>query len=304
MERAQAQRSITLAADIGKFVQASPAWTDGLTQKQDFYSKLDATEDDVTDLMGAVLKQPPNNIEECVEHAALPEQSFGAMRKRLLANKSSTPDTLPASSSSQPHPREMTDVQTGWGYLLRQLRQAGKQHVQWRLHDTSKSGITGHSGKVSYCFSAASMKAWPQVVALAELKTSLHTESLYTECIGQLSARCEDLFFHQPLRKFMIVVAGGAAELEVLAFFRNYTLLRSGVLPLSFDVESEGLRWLCKVVLSSFHALGFTPDLRPLTQNTPQGWCGLLVKHDMVALVVSPRALVVVQAFLLMTLYV
>lgn len=110
--------------------------------------------------MDAVLEKLPNTIEECVQREALPEQSSGTKRKRLPANMSSPSDTSSESSSSQPPSRALTEaeVRKGLYHLLKQLQQAGKQHVEWHLHDTSKSGITGHGSKVDYCFMASSMK--------------------------------------------------------------------------------------------------------------------------------------------------
>lgn len=291
---ARLMRSITTAGDIGKHIKEQPAWLDGLRQTEQLYSRLDAKEDHVTELMDAVLDRLPDTIEECAQLEALPEQSSRVKRKRSPANMSSSSDTLAESSSSQLPSGALTEaeVQKGWYHLLTQLQQAGKQHVKWHLHDTSKSGITGHGSKVDYCFMASSMKAWPQVVAMVELKKTLETESLHTECIGQLSARCEELFVNQPLRKFVIVIAGGADGLEVLTFFReSYTILRSGVLPLSFNGRSEGLRWLCKVSLSSFSALGFTPSIPPLTKDFPAGWSRFLL--DISALFAGLKAHVV-----------
>lgn len=96
------------------------------------------------------------------------------------------------------HPANPAALQEGhvrlcWGYLLRQLEQVAAEHAQWHLHDTSASGITGHSGKVDYCFTADKQKAWAQMLTLAGLKKDLQLHSLYTECIGQLKSRSDDI---------------------------------------------------------------------------------------------------------------
>jgi len=44
--------------------------------------------------------------------------------------------------------------------------------------------------------------------------------------------------------------------LEVLAFFRDQSILRSGLQPWSFHPSSSGLRWLSKLVFSSLPANG------------------------------------------------
>ena len=127
-----------------------------------------------------------------------------------------------------------------WGYILRQLKRVGEEHAQWQLHDTCQSGITGHSGRVGFCFSAFQQKAWPQVVAVAELKKDLQIESQHTECIGQLSARSVNIFINQPHRKHVMMIAGGLDGLEIVAFFRDQFMLRSGLQPWSFHPSSGG----------------------------------------------------------------
>jgi len=52
---------------------------------------------------------------------------------------------------------------------------------------------------VGFCFSAFQQKAWPQVVAMAELKKDLQIESQHTECIGQLSARSVNISSTSPI---------------------------------------------------------------------------------------------------------
>lgn len=162
------------------------------------------------------------------------------------------------------------DVQLAWGYVLRQLQHVGAQNVQWYLHDTSHSGITGHSGKVDYCVTADKLKAWPQVVALAEVKEEL-TFSLYTECIGQLSARTLDIFDQQPHRRHAVVIAGAQEFMEVLVFDKDCRIMRSGLQSFSLSAESSGLRWLAKALFSSLPSMVFIPELLPLDGFTPLG---------------------------------
>ena len=133
-------------------------------------------------------------------------------------------------------------VQLYWGYLLRQLEQVAAEHAHWHLHDTSASGITGHSGKMDYCFAADKQKAWAQAVTLAELKKDLQLHSLCTHCIGQLASRSDNIFFGQPARKFLVAIAGGADQLEVLIFYQNHTMLRSGPQPLTLKARFSGLK--------------------------------------------------------------
>ena len=162
------------------------------------------------------------------------------------------------------------DVQLAWGYMLRQLQQVGARSVRWYLRDTSHTGITGHSGKVSYCMTADTLKAWPQVVALAEVKKEL-TSSLYTECVGQLSARCLDLFDQQPHRKHAVVIAGSQESIEVLVFYKDFRVVRSGLEPFSLNTTSSGLRWLTKALFSSLPSMGFIPEILPCDGFTPLG---------------------------------
>ncbi len=109
------------------------------------------------------------------------------------------------------------------------------------------------------------------MLTLAGLKKDLQLHSLYTECIGQLKSRSDDIFFGQPARKFLVAIAGGADHLEVLMFYRNHAILRSGPQPLSLKRDSEGIRWLCKVLSSSPAAMGFVAELPPFVSNTPAG---------------------------------
>ena len=154
--------------------------------------------------------------------------------------------------------------------MLRQLKQVGAEHAHWHLIETSQSGVTGHSGKVDFCFSASQQRAWPQVVALAELKKDFQTESQHVECLGLLTARAENIFTNQLHRKYVLMVAGGLDGLEVFAFFRG-SILRSGLQAWAFHSSSYGLRWLCKLLFSSQAAMGFVPELPPLMTTTPRG---------------------------------
>lgn len=67
------------------------------------------------------------------------------------------------------------------------------------------------------------------------------------------------------------MIAGGLDALEILAFFDDGAILHSGIQPWSFSPQSQGLRWLCKLLLSSLPAMGFQPELPPLINTTPQG---------------------------------
>lgn len=182
---------------------------------------------------------------------------------RQLSKRNCTSDTL-SNFDRKPSP-------IGLGICTEDLKQVGAQHAQWHLQDTSGSGITGHSGKVDFCLFAALHKAWPQVVAVAETKRELQSESSHTECIGRLTARSWNIFGNQPHRKFVTMIAGGADQVEVLAFFRDGAVFRSGLQPWSFSSASAGLGWLCKLLFSSQAAMGFVPELPPFINTTPQG---------------------------------
>lgn len=139
------------------------------------------------------MKKLPGSLRECDQ---LERESRESSNMGNITQQKRRPDTSSAESSDD---LAEADVQLAWGCVLRQLKQVGAQHLQWYLHDTSSSGVTGHSGKVDYCMTAGRLKAWPQVVALIELKKEIDSASLYGECIGQLSARTLDLFGEQPI---------------------------------------------------------------------------------------------------------
>ncbi len=263
LKLARAERSITSAADVGRTVMSSSAWNKGSNRVM-LYEKFDAPEDLVQDLIGKLVDSLPTSWLECkqLEIEARAKSNPDTVKKRKA-------DLSPQQANSAA--LQESDVQLCWGYLLRQLQHAASEHAQWHLHDTSASGISGHSGKVDYCFTADKQKAWPQVVTLAQLKKDLQTHSFYTECIGQLTARSDNIFFSQPARKFLVAIAGGADQLEVLMFYRNHAILRSGPQPLSLERGSLGIRWLCKVLSSSPAAMGFVPELPPFMSNTPAG---------------------------------
>ena len=263
LDLARAQRSITSAVDVGRNVLSSSTWNEGSNSLK-LYEEFDAPEDLVQDLIGKLVDSLPTSWLECkqLEIEARAKSNPGTVKRRK-ADLSSQPANSAALQQSH--------VQLCWGYLLRQLEQVAAEHAQWHLHDTSASGITGHSGKVDYCFTADKQKAWPQVVTLAELKKDLQLHSLYTECIGQLTSRSDNVFFSQPARKFLVAIAGGADQLEVLIFYRNHTILRSGPQPLSLERDSPGIRWLCKVLSSSPSAMGFVAELPPFVSSTPAG---------------------------------
>lgn len=192
----RAQRSFTSAAEVGRNIMDLDAWPKSC-RPHELWNMLDASESTVEDLVNKVIRKLPASMQECAELEgdcrASSRNSSKIKQKRRLDTLSAASDTLAEE-----------DVQLAWGYVLRQLQQVGAHYVQWYLHDTSHSGITGHSGKVDYCMTADTLKAWPQVVALAELKKEL-TSSLYTECIGQLSARSVNLFDEQPHRKHAVM---------------------------------------------------------------------------------------------------
>ena len=216
-----------------------------------------------------LLRSLPHSWEECL-HLEIEERAKGEPGNRKRKKLELTSQSANSSASAQTHsaPLRESQVQLAWGYVLRQMKQVGEAHAQWQLLDTSQSGITGHSGKVDFCFSAVQQKAWPQVVAMAELNKDLQTESQHTECIGQLTARSVNIFISQPHRKHVMMIAGGVDGLEVLAFFRDQSILRSGLQPWSFRSSSGGLRWLSKLLFSSLPAMGFVPELPPLLNTT------------------------------------
>ena len=260
----RAQRSVTSAAEVGRNIMATQDWSEGC-QMYRLWGLLDFPEHVLDKLTIEVAKKLPGSLQECaqLEREVRESSNMGniAQQKRRL-------DTSSAESSDN---LAEADVQLAWGYVLRQLKQVGAQHVQWYLHDTSSSGITGHSGKVDYCMTADRLKAWPQVVALIELKKEIDSASLYGECIGQLSARTLDLFGEQPNRKHVVVIAGGSHSMEVLQFHRTYEVVRSGKQSFSLDATSAGFRWLIKALCSSLPSMGFIPEVLPFNKWTPGG---------------------------------
>ena len=182
---AQAERSIPSVAEIGKTVMSSSAWNKGNDSLR-LYEKFDAPEVVVQDLMDKLVNSLPTSWLECeqleIEARAKSKPSMIRRRKIDVSSHPANPAAL-----------QESHVRLCWGYLLRQLEQVAAEHAQWHLHDTSASGITGHSGKVDYCFTADKQKAWAQMLTLAGLKKDLQLHSLYTECIGQLKSRSDDI---------------------------------------------------------------------------------------------------------------
>ena len=109
-----------------------------------------------------------------------------------------------------------------------------------------------------------------ETVALAEVKEEL-TFSLYTECIGQLSAHTRDIFDHQPHRRHAVVIAGAQESMEVLVFYKDFRIMRSGLQAFSLSAESSGLRWLARALFSSLPTMGSIPELLPFDGSTPVG---------------------------------
>ena len=273
-DQVQAQRSITAAADIGKLLKSSSVWINS-NRSSKLYEMLDIEDSMVIELIEKLLRSLPHSWGQCMQ-LEIEERAKGELgnrKRKKLDVTSQSADSSATAVSSQIHsaPLKESQVQLAWGYILRQLKQVGEEYAQWQLLDTSQSGITGHSGKVDFCFSAVQQKAWPQVVAMAELKKDLQTESQHTECIGQLTARSVNIFISQPHRKHVMMIAGGLDGLEVLAFFRDQSRLRSGLQPWSFHPSSGGLRWLCKLVFSTLSSICFVPELPPLIKTTPKG---------------------------------
>lgn len=142
-----------------------------------------------------------------------PKLRLTVVKSRSLTRPFSQHNAQPARVSQPQQFRKSVRFSWLWAYVLRQLKEVGGEHAQWHLIDTSQSGVTGHSGKVDFCFSAVHQKAWPQVVAMAELKKELQLESQHTECIGQLAARSVDIFAYQEKRNHVL--------LEVLMHWRS-----------------------------------------------------------------------------------
>lgn len=271
-ERAKLQRSITSANEVGKRVKSSPDWTDGNNSIK-LYALLDAKESTVVTMCKALTRSIPHSWEECMQLEVKARAQAEADKSKKQKLDPTLQSAQCSASTNQPASAILKEreVQLAWAYVLRQLKKVGGEHAQWHLIDTSQSGLTGHSGKVDFCFSAVHQKAWPQVVAMAELKKALQLESQHTECIGQLAARSVNIFAYQEKRNHVFMIAGGLDALEILAFFSDGAIQRSGIQPWSFDDQSPSLRWLCKLLLSTLPAMGFQPELPPLLDTTPQG---------------------------------
>ena len=268
-EKCRTEQSITAASDIGKSVMNSPFWM-GSCNCDKLYNMLDVEDSTVHELSQKLIHSLPRSWAQCmqqeIEERARDEPVNNKRKKPDLPSKSA--DSSPSASQPLVYERQ---IQLSWGYVLRQLKQVGAEHAHWHLIDTSQSRITGHSGKVDFSFSASQQRAWPQVVALAEVKKDLQTQSQHIKCLGQLTARAEDIFTSQPHRKYVMMVAGGLDGLEVFAFFRTGSILRSGLQAWAFHSSSYGLRWLCKLLFSSQAAMGFVPELLPFMTTTPHG---------------------------------
>ncbi len=268
---------------------------------------LDVKDSTVTALIKKLLRSIPHSWVECmqleIEERAKAEPGNPKRKKLHLTSPSAGSSAAAIASQIHSVPLDDSPVRLVWGYVLRQLQRVGEEHAQWQLLDTSQSGVTGHSGKGDFCFSAVQQKAWPQVVAMAELKQDLQTESQHTECIGRLSARSQNIFINQPHRKHVMMIAGGLDGLEIIAFFKDQSILCSGLQPWSLHPSCRGLRWLCKLLFSSLPAMGFMPELPPLINTTPKGL--LRAMHVLVALgrLRLSGALVAVQVCLSMTWY-
>lgn len=161
------ERSITAANDIGKHVKSSPAWADGNNTAK-LYAMLDAKESIIITMGNQLMDSVPHSWQECmqleVEARAKAEARNRKKQKLDLTSQSRQCSTNANQAPSAP--MKEREVQLAWAYVLRQLKLLGGEHARWHLLDTSQSGLTGHSGKVDFCFSAVQQKAWPQVVAM------------------------------------------------------------------------------------------------------------------------------------------
>ncbi len=156
-DQVQAQRSITAAADIGKLLKSSSAWIDS-NRSLKLYKMLDVEDSTVMLLIKKLLRSLPQSWGECIQ-LEIEERAKGEpgnRKRKKLDLTSQSAGSSAAATASQIHsaPLKESQVQLAWGYILRQLKQLGEEHAQWQLLDTSQSGITGHSGKVDFCFSA------------------------------------------------------------------------------------------------------------------------------------------------------
>lgn len=59
--------------------------------------------------------------------------------------------------------------------------------------------------------------------------------------------------------------------MEVLVFYKDFCVVRSGLQSFSFKAESSGFRWLTKALFSSLPSMGFIPETLPYNGFTPLG---------------------------------
>ena len=157
-ERLQADRSIISAGDVGRQLKSSSAWTSSPNVSK-LYHMLDVKETTLKTLVDNTLRTLPGSWEACAQLETLARAEDNSSNKKR--QKPSSADSSVITTAHQTSSASLTEsqVQLGWGYVLRQLQQVGGQYAQWHLQDTSVSGITGHSGKVDFCFFAAQHKA-------------------------------------------------------------------------------------------------------------------------------------------------
>ena len=84
---------------------------------------------------------------------------------------------------------------------------------------------------------------------------------------GQLINRCEVLFLKQSQRRRVYAVGIMMDAVEVYVISRSFNVQRTGLLPLSIDSHSPGLRLVASVLQASLEQLDFwSPQLLPGTR--------------------------------------
>ncbi|EFJ14936.1 hypothetical protein SELMODRAFT_423222 [Selaginella moellendorffii] len=158
------------------------------------------------------------------------------------------------------------EVQLAIGRIIRILEQGSREeNASYRMgciaQDTSRSGIPGSSDKPDYSFRTADTAAlsWSLVAFVMELKDEL--AEVYTECLGETTARLNAIKVAQSSRKFAYAVLLCRREIQVqkldMADEKNQFTFTQRY-PWGLE-EGFGLRLLVGILLGDGRVHGFSP---------------------------------------------
>ncbi|EFJ15062.1 hypothetical protein SELMODRAFT_423221 [Selaginella moellendorffii] len=158
------------------------------------------------------------------------------------------------------------EVQLAIGRIIRILEQGSRvENASYRMgciaQDTSRSDIPGSSDKPDYSFRTADTAAlsWSLVAFVMELKDEL--ADVYTECLGETTARLNAIKVAQSSRKFAYAVLLCRREIQVqkldMADEKNQFTFTQRY-PWGLE-EGFGLRLLVGILLADGRVHGFSP---------------------------------------------